>query len=260
MASTQVPAGILAMISIQQLSVQYGTQKVLQNLSLDLLPGRVVGLIGANGSGKSTLVKAIAGQVPRDGQILHAGVPLSADSIGYMPQDLSGMVSLKVMEVVLLGRLRQLGLKVSDADLRSVESALKSLGIESLANRHISDLSGGQRQLVYLAQALISEPKTLLLDEPISALDIAHQLEVLELVRRISRERNLCTLMVLHDLNAAARFTDEIALLHGGTILASGAAKDVLTEDNIGLAFRVRMEVTSTAGGDPVFIPRELWN
>ncbi|TXH91380.1 MAG: ABC transporter ATP-binding protein [Rhodoferax sp.] len=242
-------------VLVQQLSVRLGAHMVLRGINLQLHPGRVLGLVGPNGSGKSTLIKAIAGLIaPEGGQVLFDGCPARPRSIAYMPQDLTAPVALKVLEVVLLGRLGQLRLRVSPQDLSAVREVLCALGIEALADCYLSELSGGQRQMVFLAQALVSEPSVLLLDEPTSALDISHQIDVLELVRTQTRRLHLSTVVVLHDLNAAVRFTDDVALIHQGTVCASGVAGAVLNEDNLGRVFNVQMDLLEDRAGLPVLV------
>jgi iron complex transport system ATP-binding protein len=131
-------------------------------------------------------------------------------------------MALTVLEVVLLGRLGQLRLRMQPADLDAVRTVLQSLDIAALAGRYLAELSGGQRQMVFLAQALVAQPRLLLLDEPISALDVHHQLTVLERVRQLTRGQGLTTLLVLHDLQAAARYCDDLLLLRQGTVAARG--------------------------------------
>lgn len=243
-------------ISLQSLSVAYGSRVVLHPICLDAQPGRVLGIVGPNGSGKSTLVKAVAGQVKASGQLLFNGSAQRPTAIGYMPQDQLALAALSVLEVVLLGRLHQLRLKVQPDDLAAVRRVLQRLGIESLAGRDVRELSGGQRQMVFLAQALVSQPKVLLLDEPISALDICHQLEVLEVVHQTTRQQGLTTLLVLHDLNAAARFCDDVALLKDGQLLACGSPAQGLTVAHVAHAFGVETEALRCADGTGVLVPK----
>lgn len=243
-------------ISLQSLSVSYGSRPVLHQICLSAQPGRVLGIVGPNGSGKSTLVKAVAGQVKASGQLLFNGSALRPGAIGYMPQDQQSLAALSVLEVVLLGRLQQLRLKVQSDDLNAVRRVLQRLGIESLAARDVRELSGGQRQMVFLAQALVAEPRVLLLDEPLSALDICHQLEVLEVVRHMTRQQGLTTLLVLHDLNAAARFCDDVALLKDGHLLACGSPAQVLSVTHVAQAFGVEAEALSCVDGTGVLVPR----
>lgn len=243
---------------LDNICVQYGRRTVVRNISLEAQFGRVLALVGPNGSGKTSLIKAVAGLIPFGGRIAFAGSMGRPDALGYMPQDQQGPLALSVVEVVLLGRLERLHMRVRDEDLDAVRGVLQRLGIGHLAGRDLGELSGGQRQLVYLAQALVSEPRVLLLDEPISALDINHQLEVLELVAAMTRERQLCTVMVLHDLQATARYADDVVLLSGGSVLASGTPEEVLTQESMRRVFGVDMEVLTTSSGRRVLVPLAL--
>ncbi|MFC5519898.1 ABC transporter ATP-binding protein [Polaromonas jejuensis] len=244
-------------VELQGVTVRYGPRAALQDVHLCVQAGRVLGIVGANGSGKSSLVKAVAGLVPSEGRIRVCGHAAGRCKIGYMPQDLQAPMALTVLEVVLLGRLGQLRLRVQPDDLDAVRQVLQRLGLEVLAGRYLNELSGGQRQMAFLAQALVSEPAVLLLDEPISALDICHQLEVLEVVRAMTIERQLCTLIVLHDLNATARFADDVALLRDGRLLAWGAPEQVLTVDNVAAGFDTRAEVLACDDGTRVLVSRQ---
>lgn len=234
---------------------RYGQREVLRGVDLSLAPGRMNVVVGPNGSGKSTLIKVVAGLVGFEGQLLFDGSERRPSAIGHMPQDISSHAALTVLEAVLLGRWGQLGWRVGEADLQAVQQMLDRLGLEALAGRLLGELSGGQRQMVFLAQALIGSPQVLLLDEPISALDIGHQLEVLDTVRALTRERQLSTLMVLHDLNAASRWGDDVLLLHDGRVLASGSADAVLTPAHLGQAFRVEVERIERPGQPGWLLP-----
>lgn len=242
-------------VSVQQLCASYGSRAVLHGISLEAHAGQVLGIVGPNGSGKSTLVKAVAGQLSASGTIRFNGGTQRPASIGYMPQDLLAPAALTVLEVVLLGRMQQLRLKVQPDDLQAVRQILQRLGIEALAGRDVRELSGGQRQMVFLAQALVAQPTVLLLDEPISALDICHQLEVLDVVRDMTRQQHLTTLIVLHDLNAAARFCDQVALLQDGRLLACGTPAQVLSVAHVAQAFEVATEVLTCSDGTGVLVP-----
>ncbi len=239
-------------IAVEDVRVRYGTHEVLRGVDLAVAPGEVVAVLGANGCGKSTLLRAIAGLQPHQGRVRWDG---TAGGIGYMPQDNATRAGLTAFEVVLLGRLRSLALRVGQADLAAAESALAELGIAGLAGRALSDLSGGQRQLVFLAQVLAGDPRALLLDEPTSALDIAHQLHVLDLLGAATRRRGLTTIAVLHDLNAAARFAGRLVVLHGGRVLAAGAPAEVLRPDILRTAYGVEAAVMAGPDGAPVVVP-----
>jgi len=245
-------------LTLENVSVHYGRKPVVKNITLEAQCGRVLALVGPNGSGKTSLIKAIAGLIPYGGRIVFAGKAGRPGPLGYMPQDQQGPLALSVVEVVLLGRWERLHMRVRAEDLDAVRGVLQRLGIEHLAGRDLGELSGGQRQLVYLAQALVSEPEVLLLDEPISALDINHQLEVLDLVAAMTRERQLCTVMVLHDLQATARYADDVALMCGGALFASGPPDDVLTTESMHRVFDVEMEILTTSAGRRVMLPFAL--
>lgn len=226
-------------VEVEDLSIRYGRQIAVDGVSLAAMPGEILGVLGPNGSGKSSLVKAIAGILPHRGAVRFDGVAERPSVIGYMPQDHHSRAALTVLEIVLLGRLGRLGLRVSDEDLASAETVLDEIGIAPLAMRDLGALSGGQRQLVFLAQALACNPRLLLLDEPFSALDIRHQLEVAELLARLTRERGLTTILVLHDLPMAARLTDRIALLQNGRLMALGSSAEVLASSAMRDVFQV---------------------
>lgn len=240
-------------VEVEDLGVRYGRQIAVDRVSLAAMPGEILGVLGPNGSGKSSLVKAIAGVLPHRGTVRFDGVAEQPSVIGYMPQDHHSRAALTVLETVLLGRLGRLGLRVSDEDLASAGSVLDEIGIAPLALRDLGALSGGQRQLVFLAQALASAPRVLLLDEPFSALDIRHQLEVAELLARLTRERRLTTILVLHDLPMAARLADRIALLQNGRLMAMGESADILGSRAMRDVFQVEF-MTERLEGDRIEI------
>ncbi|MBL8387612.1 MAG: ABC transporter ATP-binding protein [Hydrogenophaga sp.] len=239
----------------QHVSMSYGAQPVLYDINLELSAGKVSALVGPNGSGKSTLIRCLAGLLSHEGTVTLAGKPRRSEYMGYMPQDTPASVALSVLETVLLGRVRRLRWQVGDGDLSEVYAVLQRLGIAHLAERWLCELSGGQRQLVFLAQALVAQPRVLLLDEPISALDLRHQLEVLETVCQVTHERRLVTLVVLHDLNAAARHCDNLLVLCDGRLKGQGAAADVLTRDCLSRVFEVETEQLFCSGGRTVLVP-----
>ena len=239
-------------LEIRNLTAGYGRHQVLRGIDLAVAPGEVLAILGANGSGKSTLLRAAAGQLPHRGTLRWSG---PADAIAYLPQDNATRVALTAFEVVLLGRLRSLALRVAAADLVAAEAAMAELGIESLAKRRLGELSGGQRQLVFLAQVLAGSPQALLLDEPTSALDIAHQLQVLALLAAATQHRGLTTIAVLHDLNAAARFAGRLALLHAGRVLACGTPAEVLQPHLLRLAYGVEVAIQPGPDGRPIVLP-----
>ena len=242
-------------VRVEDLSVRYGGTTALTELNLTAEPSEVLAIIGPNGSGKSSLVKAIAGLVPYRGGIAFDAAGGAERRVGYMPQDISSRAALTVLECVLLGRLGRLGLRVKPEDLAMAQGVLNEIGLGHLAGRYLGELSGGQRQLIFLAQALAAEPRLLLLDEPISALDIRHQLEVMEIVRRLTHERELTTIVILHDLNIAARFCDRIAVMRGGQLVCQGAPDAVIRTDMIADVFGVEAALASTPDGSIMVTP-----
>lgn len=242
-------------VEIEGLSVRYGATQAIERLDLVAEPGDVLAVIGPNGSGKSSLVKAIAGLVRHEGAVAFDGVPVRPERIGYMPQDIGARTALTVLETVLLGRLGRLGLRVRPVDLAAVEAVLTELDLMALASRYLGELSGGQRQLVFLAQALASEPALLLLDEPISALDIRHQLAVMETVRKMTRARRLTTLVVLHDLNIAARFADSVLVMRHGLAVCHGRPAEVIAHDMIASVFGVEAALSHAPDGRLLVTP-----
>jgi iron complex transport system ATP-binding protein len=242
-------------LTVEGLSVRYGATPAIAAVDLVADPGEVLAVIGPNGSGKSSLVKAIAGLVKHEGVVRFDGSPVRPERIGYMPQDIGARAALTVLEAVLLGRLGRLGLRVRPEDLAAVEAVLGELDLMPLASRYLGELSGGQRQLVFLAQALASEPALLLLDEPISALDIRHQLEVMEIVLRMTRARSLTTLVILHDLNIAARFADAVMVMRQGRVVCCGKPDDVIELEMVASVFGVQAALSSAPDGRLIVTP-----
>lgn len=238
-------------LAVENLSVSYGTTPVLHSVNLRAEKGAITGLVGPNGTGKSSLLKAIAGLIAADGEVLLGGASLGARAlrtgvIAYMPQDIGASSSLTVMEVILLGRLKSLGLSVSQRIRDAAFQVLDRFDLLPLQGRTLDALSGGQRQLVYLAQAIFRNPKVLLLDEPTAALDLRHQLIVLDAVAAHCRAKGIVTMAAMHDLTLAARYSERILCLSEGRIVSDGAPADVLTPSRLRAVYGVEAEVTRT--------------
>ncbi len=239
-------------LTTKSLSAGYGRSTVIADISITLPDCAVTALIGPNGSGKSTLLRAIAGLQASRGELLIDGEPVdrttAQSAVAYMPQDTSSTSSLTMLEVVLLGRLRSLGLSIPMPMLIEADAALARFGIAQLASRPLSAVSGGQRQLAYLAQALFRQPRILLLDEPTAALDLRHQLIVLETIRTAAREDKIIVVVAMHDLSLAAQFADNFLCLAEGRIDAAGRAGVVLTPDRIQRVYGVEADITAGVG------------
>jgi iron complex transport system ATP-binding protein len=176
--------------------------------------------------------------------------------MSYLPQNDSDYSCMRAIEVVLLGRLSQLGRKVRQEDLDIVLGIMKSLNIEDLAMRKINELSGGQRKLVYIAQTLVGKPQVLLMDEPANSLDLQKQLELCQLLRKLVIKNNINLLVVLHDLNLAARYADQVVVFNEkGTIYGSGPVKEVFTEKMLLDVYGVRAHLVTDETGIPVVSP-----
>ncbi len=226
---------------------------------MDLPSGSVTALIGPNGTGKSTLLRAIAGLHAHAGSVTIGACTVDRverrAAIAYMPQDNTATSSLTAIEVVLLGRLRSLGLRVPGTLVEEAEAMLARFGVATLAGRTLDAISGGQRQLVFLAQALFRQPRVLLLDEPTASLDLRHQLLVLEAVSEAAKKDRIVVAVAMHDLSLAAQFADSFILLSGGRVEATGSARDVLVPDRLARVFGVQTEVVVGGDGKPRVVP-----
>lgn len=237
----------------KNLNVSYGTVSIIHDFSEQFPAGKVTALIGCNGAGKSTLLKALAGLSPMTGHLSLAGVALPfakrRQHVAYMPQDIGATSSLTVLEVILLGRLGALGMRVPPSLVKEAIEALIVFDLASLHTRTLDEISGGQRQLVYLAQALFRAPSVLLLDEPTAALDLRHQLLVLERVRTHARENGTNIVIAMHDLNLAAQFSDRMVGLKDGRVISSGLAQKVLTPQNLQAMYGIKADVSRDPSG-----------
>jgi iron complex transport system ATP-binding protein len=247
------------------LRLAYGRRTAVEDVDLAVHAGECVVLAGPNGSGKSTLLRGLArllrpagGAVLLDGRDLAHWPPRAlARRLAVLPQSPQSPGDLTVEQLVALGRHPHqafLGLPTA-ADRAAIRAALEHTDLVELAGRPLAALSGGERQRAWVALTLAQEPAVLLLDEPTTFLDLAHALNVLELVRRLNRERGLTVVMALHDLALAARFADRLVLLRRGRIVADGPPAAVLTRDAVAAVFDVEAEVLTTAGGIPLVVP-----
>ncbi|OPX80792.1 MAG: Cobalamin import ATP-binding protein BtuD [Methanosaeta sp. PtaB.Bin005] len=227
-------------ITIKSLTFGYNGSMILDGLNLVVEDSEVLGLVGPNGSGKTTLIKCIDKILKPKGSILIDGRDIDtvsrtelAKRLGYVPQSSSTPLATTVFDTVLMGRRPHISWRVSDSDLDKVADILGLLHLEYLAMRDFSQLSGGQKQKVLIARALAQEPEVLLLDEPTSSLDMKHQLEVMETISSLVKEKKISAVMALHDLNLASMFVDKLAILKGGKIYAAGEPIDLLNAKNI---------------------------
>ena len=254
-------------LSAESLTLSYGDRIIVENLDLAIPPGSITAIVGANGCGKSTLLRALArliparaGQVVLDGKGLH-GRPTKeiARTLGLLPQSPIAPEGIAVADLVGRGRHphQKLLARWSPRDYEVVAQSLSATGTDDLADRSVDELSGGQRQRVWIAMALAQETDILLLDEPTTFLDVAHQVEVLDLLTDLNRDRGTTIVMVLHDMNLAARYADHLFALRAGRVVASGAPGEVMTSELIREVFDLdALVVPDPVSGAPIVLPR----
>lgn len=254
----------MTLFAIENLSVDVPGRRLLDGITLDLPAGQVIALIGHNGSGKSTLLKVLARQVAADGRIAFEGRPLSgwrprdyARRLAFLPQTTPPAEGMLVRELVALGRYPWHGAlgRFGPRDHEAVAAAMQECGVAPFADRLVDTLSGGERQRVWLAMMVAQQAGTLLLDEPISALDIAHQVEVLALIRRMCHDQQRSAVIVLHDVNMAARFCDHIVALKRGRLAMQGSPAELIHPDALHAIYGLPMQVLTKDDGTPVAVP-----
>lgn len=242
-------------LRLEDVSVTYGRRTILSGISTGLLRGgRLTAVIGPNAAGKSTLFKRIAGLAKGAGLVHLSDTAEGPQTICYMPQDTGANAVLTVYESVLLSAKQGSGWKVKEEELAEIDRVLAALKIDDLAFRGLGELSGGQRQLVSIAQALVRKPEVLLMDEPTSALDLFRQIEVLGFMKHLSATSGMAVLIALHDLNHALRYCDDTIVINGGSVAASGPTQEVITADMLKSVYRVDARVETCSLGRPMVI------
>jgi len=249
-------------LEADRVKLRRGRRWLLDDVSLELAPGELVCLLGPNGAGKSTLIRCLdgiwkpdGGSVRVDGQILsRLKREELARTIAYVPQHSGETLGLSVTEMVMLGRAAHRHRENGAQRKARVKAILERFDLQGMADRAFDDLSGGERQRVLIARAVAQDARYMLLDEPTSALDLKHQLETLSTVRQLVDENRIGALMAIHDLSAAARFADRVALLQHGQVVALGRWQDVLTPDRLAAVFGVKAHV-GTVEGLPYILP-----
>lgn len=250
-AETSVAASPL--FGLSDVSFDIAGRRVLHGLTATLQASHMFALVGPNGSGKSSLLRLLARQeVPSAGQLDYRGRNIAGISrlefarrVAFLPQFPPPANSMTVRELVALGRFPWHGAlgRFSERDAEKTDEAIRRTDLTHMAGRIVETLSGGERQRVWLAMMLAQETDCLLLDEPTSALDVAHQIEILALIRDLSRERGMGVVIVLHDINLAARYCDEILALKSGKLIARGESRDIVTAPVLEQIYGVDMGV-----------------
>lgn len=236
-------------IKAENIIVSYDQKEIINNLSLSILNQKITTIIGANGCGKSTLLKALTrihkikdGTITIDGHdIAHLPTKEIAKKIALLPQVLEATEGITVYELISYGRFphqKYLGNLTND-DRSKIHWAMEMTNVAQFANRDVDDLSGGQRQKVWIAMALAQDTDTIFLDEPTTYLDMNHQLEVLELLKKLNNETQKTIIMVLHDLNLSARYSDYLVAMKTGKIIYEGSPNQIMTKDIIKDIFKI---------------------
>lgn len=250
----------------ENITIEYGKKPVLRNLSLEVPRGKIVTLIGQNGCGKSSLLKTVSRAVtPRGGRVLYEGKPMReyapkklAQKIAYLAQVHTSPPDIDVRTLVSYGRYpyAKFGRGQTKEDAAIIDRAIAMTGLESLQTQALATLSGGERQRAWIAMNVAQGPEILILDEPTTYLDIGYQVEMLELVRQLNRNLGITILMVLHDLNLAARYSDHLYAIRDGGLYAAGTPEAVMTEENLRTIFGIEARIIQDEDHHcPFFIP-----
>ena len=253
-------------LAAERLTLGYGDRKVVRDLTVTIPTGRVTVVVGANACGKSTLLRGLARLLaPSDGAVLLDGKDITslatrdvARVLGLLPQSPIAPEGITVADLVGRGRYPHQGWfrQWTPDDDAAVADALAQTRVLDLAGRSVDELSGGQRQRVWIAMALAQRTDLLLLDEPTTFLDVAHQVEVLDLLADLNRDLGRTIVMVLHDLNLAARYADHLVAMKDGRIVAEGAPADVVTEETVAEVFGLTSRVVpDPVSGTPMVVP-----
>ena len=241
------------MIKFNNVQLGYGRKPVLTALNFDIQRGDFFGIVGPNGAGKTTLLKAILGLLkPLQGKIsfLEKGTGQNK-SIGYVPQHASidEIFPITALDMVLIGRYAKMGIfkRPKSCDYELAEKMLKNVGIENLANRNYRELSGGQKQRTLIARAMVGEPDTLILDEPVEGMDIQGERAIMELIRALHTEYALTVVLVSHDLNIVANYVKTLSIIHNNT-LKLGPVDSILNEETLARVYGTKVKIVNISG------------
>lgn len=259
----------MARLRTERLSLGYGTRQIVQQLNIEVPDGQITALVGANGSGKSTILKSMArllsptdGGVYLDGKLIHRQPTKEvAKQLAILPQNPTAPEGLTVRELVSFGRYpHQKGFgNLTADDNRMIDWALDATGMAEFRDRSVDQLSGGQRQRAWIAMALAQGTDVLLLDEPTTFLDMAHQIEVMTLLEQLNRDQERTIIMVVHDLNHAARYAQHLVALKQGAVLYEGHPQEVMTSQMLRDVFGIDADVIpDPRTGAPLCLPYGL--
>ncbi len=254
-------------IEVKDMDIILGNKKIIDRVDLNIQQGKITSIIGPNGSGKTTILRAICrnirpgrGTITLDGRDVFSYTSNAfAKKVAFLAQSHECPNDLTVRELVGYGRYahKSWWKGNTEEDDSAVEWAVEMTGMTDFAEKNMGTLSGGERQRAWIAMALAQKPELLVLDEPTTYLDICYQLELLELIRDLNKNEGITVIMVLHDINQAARFSDEIKIIDKGKVFASGSPCEVVNTANLREVFRVETDIKYD-GGSPVFYPKRV--
>jgi iron complex transport system ATP-binding protein len=250
------------LMNVESMSFSYGQTEIFKDVDFELDEPNLTCIIGPNGVGKTTLARCVNRLLrPKKGKVVLTGTDINdmtlkelATHMGFVPNTSGDTFPMSVVDTVLMGRHPRSGWATTDHDLKVVEETIKTMGLEELAMRDFNELSAGQHQKVMIARGLAQEPDVLVLDEPTSNLDIKHQIEVMEILHMLVREKGIMVLMVCHDLNITARYADRIIMMSNGGVFADGTAQEVITEENVMKVYGVRSKIIEVEGRPHVIL------
>ncbi|WP_308654223.1 ABC transporter ATP-binding protein [uncultured Anaerococcus sp.] len=234
------------MIEAKNLTISYD-KKVIDNISFKIEEGKVNILMGRNGSGKSTILNAISGIKSYEGEIKTDG------KVSYLNQNINSKAKFTVFETILLGKVADLSLRITKDDKRDVEKVLDLLDIRKYKDKYINKLSGGEVQKVFIGQALVANPKILLLDEPVSALDLKNQYDIMRIIKDLTEKLNLTTLISLHQIALIEKFADNIILIDNNKIYRQGPSKEVMDEVMFRDIFEMETDIRDFDGNRHIY-------
>lgn len=245
-------------LKVLNLNYSYSSKFSITDINLSFHKA-ITAVIGPNGAGKSTLIKCMANIFKSSGDIYYMDQKIKpgdksffSKRLSYLPQSSQNDATITVFEAILLGLMNTLTLKVSSGQIREVNNMLDTFDLQPLAQRRICELSGGQLQMVLLAQAIIKQPEILLLDEPLNNLDIHKQFALLNLISKLSKQKDMVTVIVMHDINLAARYADNIVIMDKGKLHSQGKPREVITKKTIEDIYRIESNINVNMQGYPV--------